>query len=37
MNVDFSEIPIARYRVHDCPLLDDAKTFVWKAGLRDMN
>lgn len=37
MNVDFGEIPIARYRAHDCPLLDDAKTFVWKAGLRDMN
>ncbi len=37
MNVDFGEITIARYRAHDCPLLDDAKAFVWEAGLRDMN
>lgn len=37
MNVDFGEIPIARYRAHDCPLLDDAKAFVWEAGLRNAN
>ena len=33
MNVDFGEIPIARYRAHDRPLLDDAKAFVWEAAL----
>jgi hypothetical protein len=37
MNVDFGEIPIARYRAHDCPLLVDTKAFVWKAGLRNAN
>lgn len=33
MNVDFGEFPIARYRAHDCPLLDDAKAFVGEAAL----
>ena len=37
MNVDFGEIPIARYRAHYCPLLDDAKAFVWEAGLYQLN
>ena len=37
MDVDFGEIRIARYCAHDRPLLDDAKAFVWEAGLRDMN
>jgi hypothetical protein len=37
MNVDFGEIRIASYRAYDRPLLDDAKAFVWEAGLRDMN
>ena len=37
MSVDFGEITIARYRTHDCPLLDDAKAFVGEAGLRNTN
>ena len=37
MNVDFSEIPIARYRAHDRPLLDDAKAFVWEAALYQLD
>lgn len=37
MNVDFGEIPIARYRAHDRPLLDDAKAFVGEAGLYQLD
>ena len=37
MNVDFGEIPIARYRAHDRPLLDDAKALVWEAALYQLD
>lgn len=37
MNVDFCEITIARYRAHDRPLLDNAKAFVWKAALYQLD
>lgn len=37
MNVDFGEIRIASYRAYDRPLLDDAKAFVWEAGLNQFD
>lgn len=37
MNVDFGVIHIARYRAHDRPLLDDAKSLVWKAALYQLD
>ncbi|KAB0490865.1 MULTISPECIES: hypothetical protein [Pseudomonas] len=37
MDVDFGQILIACYRTHNRPLLDDAKAFVWKAALYQLN